>query len=745
MSVPRPEPPAPTFYRTWWCVAAIIVAAIVAYHNTFDAPFVFDDASSIVTNPAIRKLWPLTNVLAGPATNVTAQGRPILNLSLAFNYAAGGTAVHGYHIGNLLIHVLAGLTLFGIVRRTLAWNAVMLERTPAVATGGGRAPSNPLLLALTVATLWTVHPLQTESVTYVVQRAESLVGLFYLLTFYGFIRAVERSGSHVALRREVSVPDDSETMLADADNDQPLETRRHSPDREPNFPASSPRLPPAPAFVWYSFAVIVCLLGMATKEVMVTAPLMVLLFDRTFFAGTFREAWRRRWFFHVVLAGTWLLLAWLIAQTGGNRGGSVGFGVGIRWWDYWLTQFNAIGHYLWLSVWPHPLVFEYGSFWIEEFSEIAVQVAVVLGLLAATVLALWRRSAAGFLGAWFFGILAPTSLAPGTTQMIVEHRMYLPLAAVIVMIVVAAARIGIGGVRTRSFGWVAGVIAFAFVLLTVGRNRDYRSDIALWTDTVAKRPKNPLAHFMLAGAHERAGNITAASASYEQTLELKPDFSIGHEHFAELLLRQGRRHDAIAHLSSALRLQPQYADAHANIGNAYLAEGRFSEAVGHLERAAELAPDVPMTRYHLANALAAAGLQDEAVGAYAAALRLDPVMAEAHFNLANVLLELRRAPEAIAHYEAAVKTKPGYAAAHYNLANALAASGRQQDAVEHYEAALRVRPDYAEVHHNLGSALFELGRLADAARHYEEVLRLQPKFPSVRENLERVRARMGAK
>src|SRR5204862_3798014 len=105
-----------------------------------------------------------------------------------------------------------------------------------------------------------------------------------------------------------------------------------------------------------------------------------LFFDRTFFAGTLLEAWRRRRGFYVALAGTWLLLAWLVAQTGGNRGGSVGFGVGVAWWEYWLTQFTAVARYLWLSIWPQPLVFEYGVFWIRGVDEIAVQAVVVIGL-----------------------------------------------------------------------------------------------------------------------------------------------------------------------------------------------------------------------------------------------------------------------------------------------------------------------------------------------------------------------------
>ena len=660
----------------WWCPFVILAAAFAAYHNSFHGPFVFDDASSIVTNPTIRKLWPPGEVLSGPVTNVTAQGRPILNLSLAINHAIHGTTVEGYHVGNFLIHALAGLALFGLVRRTC-------ETT----------------IALVVAVLWTVHPLQTESVTYIIQRAESLVGLFSLLTRYWFVRGVG----------QVSDP----------------------PLRSPE--GGSKNLPT----IWLGLSLAACLLGMATKEVMATAPLMLLFYDRTFVAGTFRAALRQRRGFYFALAGTWLLLAWLVAQGGGNRGGSVGFGVGVAVWDYWFTQFNAIARYLWLSLWPHPLVFEYGAFGIREFGEIAAPAAFVLGLLAVTIIALWRRPAAGFLGAWFFGILAPTSLPPGTTQMIVEHRMYLPLAAVIAAGVLAVSRW-----VPRQSTWLFGAGALALVLVTVGRNRDYRSDVALWTDTVAKRPGNPLAHFMLAGAHERAGHLVAARASYEQALELKPDFSIGHENFGELLLRQGQRAEALSHFESALRLQPEYADAHANAGNAYLAEGRIAEAVGHLEKAAQLMPDSATTRYNFGSALAAAGLGNEAIAEFQAALQRDPAMAEAHFNLANALLEAGRAAEAIRHYEAAVKVRPTYAVAHYNLANALAAAGRQQEAVEHYEAALRARPDYAEAHHNLGSALFELGRIAEAVHHYTETLRLAPDFPGAKENLERVRARM---
>lgn len=624
-----------------FALLVIGVAALLAYANSLHGPFVFDDESSITTNPTIRKLWPLTEPLSPPLTNVTAQGRPILNLSLAVNYALGGVAVEGYHAVNVLIHVLAGMVLFGVVRRTLAVEA------------------GTTWLACAVAVLWVVHPLQTESVTYVIQRAESLMGLFYLLTVYCFVRGTEAGGGGAR---------------------------------------------------WLGLAVGACAFGMATKEVMATAPLMVLFYDRTFVAASFADALRRRWAFYAALFGTWLLLGWLVLQGGGNRGGSVGFGAGIEPWAYWLTQFKAVAVYLRLTFWPAPLVFEYGTFWVNGVGEIVIEALLVLGLLAVTIRGLWRRTALGFAGAWFFGILAPTSLAPGTTQMIVEHRMYLPLAAVLAVAVVGLSRWV--GERGRGAVWLGcAVVALLWGAMTISRNADYRTDVALWNDTVAKRPANPLAHFMLAGALERAGEVPRALESYAEALRLKPDFSVGHENYGALLLKLGRRAEAMAHFEEALRLQPAFPDAHMNLGNALVAEGRAGDAVRHLAEAVRLAPE----------------------------------FAEMHYNLANALSAAGRTAEAVAAYEAALKRPAGspavHTAAHLRLANTHAMAGRPAEAVPHYEAVLRTQPDNAEAHHNLGSACLELGRFAEAVSHYEATLRLAPDFPNARAHLEVARGR----
>lgn len=462
---------------------------------------------------------------------------------------------------------------------------------------------------------------------------------------------------------------------------------------------------------WLVLAVGACALGMATKEVMATVPLMVLFYDRTFVAASFADALRRRWAFYAALFGTWVLLGWLVLQGGGNRGGSVGFGAGIEPWAYWLTQFKAVATYLRLTFWPAPLVFEYGTFWVNGAGDIVIEALLVLGLLVVTIRGLWRRTALGFAGAWFFGILAPTSLAPGTTQMIVEHRMYLPLAAVLAVAMVGVYR-RVGERRRDAMCAGSAAVALLWGGMTIGRNADYRTDVALWSDTVAKRPANPLAHFMLAGALERAGEVPRALESYAEALRLKPDFSVGHENYGALLLKLGRRAEAITHFEEALRLQPAFPDAHMNLGNALVAEGRAGDAVRHLVEAVRLAPEFAEMHYNLANALSAAGRTAEAVAAYEAALK-------------------RPAGSAAVH-----------TAAHLRLGNAHAMAGRPAEVVSHYEAVLRAQPDNAEAHHNLGSACLELGRFAEAVSHYEATLRLAPDFPNARAHLEVARGRL---
>jgi tetratricopeptide (TPR) repeat protein len=684
--------------------AVVALAALAAYANSFGVPFLLDDSAAIATNPSIRSLG---RALSPPA-GTPVSGRPLLNLSFAANYALGRQQPWGYHALNLLIHASAGLVLLGIVRRTLA--------LPALA---GRYGRDGPLLALLAAVLWTVHPLQTEAVTYVSQRAESLMGLLYLLTLYLFV-AGEGSAS---------------------------------------------------ARWWRLASVLACLMGALTKEVIATAPLLVLLYDRAFLAGSLRGALRLRWRYYLAAAAsTWLLLA-LLARGHGSRG--VGFGLGVGPWDYALTSCRSLATYLRLAVWPHPLVFDYGMDVARSPADVWPQGLLVAALLAGGAIALWRRPAAGFLFAWFFIVLAPTtSFIPVAAQPIAEHRVYLSLAAAACAAVL---------VLHRALGrWCALPLAAAAVLLaclTHLRNSDYRSEEAIWTDTLAKRPGNVRAHcaygFVLSqrpgglpgaieqyeaavrldpgyvDAHNKLGIALAqtpgrlpdAVAQFEEALRLDPRFVRAHDSLGTALAGiPGRLPDAVSEFEEALRIDPGYAPAHNDLGLALAGQpGRLDEAIAQFEEALRIDPDFSQARNGLGVALSGMpGRLPDAISQYRKALAIDPGYSDARTNLGIALARTPGGlPGAISEYRAVIRADPGFAAAHNALGAALAAaSGRAADGIPEYEAALRARPDYPEAHNNLGLALAgQPGSLSEAIGHFEEAIRLNPGYVEARNNL----------
>jgi len=646
--MPTAAPSSPRF--SWWPVLALVAAGLLAYSRSFSGVFVFDDPDSILHNPSIRHLGDLRAVLTPPsAQGQTVAGRPMLNLSLALNYALSGTAVGSYHAVNLLIHLLAGLTLWGILRRL--WP--------------GRSG-----LAFAAALLWIVHPLQTEAVTYIVQRAESLMGLFYLLTLYCYIRYTEAG--------------------------EPGGRRARG---------------------WGALAVACCLLGMGTKEVMASAPVIVLLYDRTFRSGTFRSAWRRHWPVLLGLAATWIWLVLLVASNR-ERGGTQGLGLGVSWGTYVLTQFPAVLHYLRLVIWPHPQIFDYGAAWVTVAAA-APSMVCVLVLAFGSLWLLFRRppdqragalggEGLGFAGACFFAWLAPTSLVPGIRLTMAEHRMYLPLAAVLAVLVagLGVRWVGPDGKRRRSAAASVGLAALALIALTLHRNELYASELGLWRATVAERPLNPYAHNDLGDLLQQNGQLAEAGAEFREALRLNPNYPEASNNLANVLRAEGRPEEAVPLFQRAIAGKPVFAEAYNNLGVALTDLGRLYEAVA----------------------------------AFEAALKLNSDYASAHYNLGIVLARIGRYPEAIAAYQSALRLDPRSAETRLNLGNALVAAGRSDEAIAQYQAILKLRPAYAEAHFNLGNALALAGRLGEAAGEYEEALRLKPDFAAARLNLDRLRA-----
>jgi tetratricopeptide (TPR) repeat protein len=476
---------------------------------------------------------------------------------------------------------------------------------------------------------------------------------------------------------------------------------------------------------------------------MVSAPIIVFLYDRTFVSGTFREAWKRHRALHASLAATWVILGFLVGVSQG-RGESAGFGTGIPWTLYLLTQFPAIAHYLRLSVWPHPLVFDYPRELVRTPADALPGLAVVLAFFAGTVWGLCgtgrnpARRAFGFAGACFFAILAPSSsVVPVATEIVAEHRMYLALAPVLAVVVcgatAAAGRLGRGiGVA----GWpVLAVVAVVLGLLTVSRNGDYRSELTLWQDTVAKGPSNARAHYDLGVRWLQLGKVPEAKAEFGEALRLAPDYADALVNLGNILLGEGRTGEAIADYGKAIGFKPGSAEAHDDLGIALAAAGRPDRAVGEFQEALRIRPDFAGAYCHLGNVLGAAGRLDEAVADYRQALRINPGDPAAHAGFGALLADAGRVPDARTEYEAAVRLDSSIPETHYNLANLLAQAGSLPEAIAQYGEAVRLRPGYTEAHANLGAALINAGRLPEGIVELQEAVRLNPNLAEVRRNL----------
>jgi cytochrome c-type biogenesis protein CcmH/NrfG len=587
----------------WRIFAGIVIIALgtlAVYCRTFSVPYLLDDDTSILYNGSIRHLWPLWPVLS-PPDGTGVGGRPVLNLTFALNYATGGLSVVGYHVVNFIIHVLASVTLFALVRHTLNYPVLL----PVFGADG-------VWVALAVSVLWSWHPVLTESVTYISQRAEALMGLFYFLAVLGFAKG--------------SRHDDS-------------------PGRG----------------IWYAVSVLACMAGAWTKESIITVPIMVWLYDRTFVSGTFGEAGRRHWGLYLLLA---LVLMPVVFRELGPHSTKVGYtshaggDPNVDWYVYGLTECRAVLTYLRLTVWPSPLVFDYGPKLASRLADAWPYVVALTTAVCATAACLRKFPCAGFALAWFFVIVAPTSsIVPIPGQPIAENRVYLPLAGIAALVACTGyARLG---------RWVMPLLLGASLALGAAafrRNADYLTKKAIWSDTVRKNPTCARASVNLANALvEKTGHLTEAVALYREAIRLQPKDFVAYNDLAYALYQSGSVNEATAVIEKGLVVNPDYAPLHVSLGNVLaVVPGRQWDAASQFREALRLQPDLVDAHINLANILIQSKSHlMEAAENYEEALRLRPERLDAHYNLALALLNLpNRRPEAEAHLEAILRLDP---------------------------------------------------------------------------------------
>jgi len=617
--------------------AVLVLAAVLAFGTSVSTPFFLDDNEAIERNPYITALSPIGRALTSPPQSAVS-GRPLVSLSLALNYAAGGLDPSGYHLWNLAVHAAAGLLVWGIVRRTLR-----SPRLPPELAASADA------IAFVVALLWLVHPLHTEVIAYVVTRTEPMMAVCYLLTIYAVIRASDAAG------------------------------RRR----------------------WGALAVVACAAGATIKESIATVPVMALLYDATFAAGSIREAVRQRGGLYAGLVASWGVLAALHWDT--PRSSSAGFTAGMSPWDYLLTQAPMIVHYLRLAVWPHPLIADYGV--TEPATLVAVWPSLaLLVVLAAGALALWRwRPPLAFLATWFFVTLAPaSSVVPIVTEVGAQRRMYLPLIALVVfgvLIVRAAIARRVPTARQTGTAVVASAVAWAtLTTMSAARGLDYRDSLRIWESVLEARPHGRAFHNLGIVLAAR-GLSDEALTAYRRAAGTLPEarYSLGYA-----LASRGEDQAAIAELREFLARRPDDASAPlaTNLLGMLLArQGDMLAAIAAFERTQTMRPEDADARRGLAEAYTALGAELTAAG------------------------RLTEATDAFAHGAAAAPEAPG---THLNYGTALMEQGRSAEAEQAFRRGLAVAADHVPLRNALAAALATRGDFAAAAAEFNRVLGLDP-------------------
>ncbi len=683
--------------RKLWTIAGLLIlvgAALAAYSNSYKGVFIFDDDRSILRNKRVHEIWPIWI-----PWQKRAGTRPLVDLTLKLNYAAADQIkdptypklkqipdIHYFHVFNLAVHILAGLTLFGIVRRTL--------RTDRLRNNLGRYADG---LAILVASIWLTHPLNTSAVTYIIQRAESMMGLFYLLTLYCAIRSFNS--------------------------------------RRPVF--------------WGAAGVLACLAGVGCKQVIVTVPVMVLLYDWVFISNGKLKDLRKRWPLHLSLFLTWVpLFAMSFKPMMTNP--TAGFSTRtIGPLGYVFTQFGVILHYLKLSFWPGELCMDYMWPEAESISEILLPAIPILGMVALTVWALKNKPALGFLGAWFFLVLAPTSSIMPIMDLAFEHRMYVPLTAVIALVVIGGFALAQRLLTAKSGSSAVGVYAVVAILCiaaagalgmtTYKRNYIFSDRVIAWTDVAQKRPVNSRARYNLGNRLSAVGRDEESEKAYRKAIELRSDYAEAQYNLGNLLRDNGQTDEAIIFYKLAiqnrkkLKKRSEAASIYNNLASVLVNRDELDEAMKYYQLALKTYPNYAQAYSNMGVIMDRQGKTQEAIAYYRKALELNPDYAQASNNLAKALKTIN-APEAAKQYELAFKDKPEAERKEllYQAYNSLAVEmikvQKHTEALEFYAKALPLKPDDPEIHRRMGTAADRNGDHDQAIAHLDKAISLKPDF-----------------
>jgi Flp pilus assembly protein TadD len=632
---------------------AILVFSI--YTNTLRAPFFFDDEINITRNPHIRLTQITIDGLIKAGFESYLPRRPMANLSFGLNYYFGGYDVFGYHLVNIVIHMITGLLLYLLVKTTLllSWGTdrdASILKPPAAGSEPARwwRSLDPSWVSFWAAALWLVHPVQTQSVTYIVQRMNSMAAMFCVLCLLLYARG--RISQNLRFNHS-----------------------RH--------PSTHP-------YVLFAGSLVCGLLALGSKETAATLPFFILLYELYFFQDLSWSWLKRNWIYFVII----LILFFLVAAVymGSHPLDRILSGYGRR--DFTLNQrvlieFRVVIFYLSLLIWPHPsrLNLEHDfalSYSLFDPVTTVISLGVIVGLLALGIYLGRRHRILSFCLLWFLGNLVIESSVIGL-ELVFEHRLYMPS----MFLSLAAVMLFCRYVRHRWLqALLLGMVVMVSAFWTFERNKVWQDEVTFHRDCIQKSPTNARARDGLGSALLKRGQVEEAIAQYNESLRLDPDFASAHNNLGVALIRLENFSQAIYHFQEALRLVPGFADAFNNLNK--LEENlRIDGEIAKTKRKLTQNPEDPAMHYALGSLYMRRGKLDEAKTHYQKSLELDPEYHSALKNLASIYALTGNYDKAISLFQEMITRQPDNPDAFFYIACVYAKQNKKTEAIGWFKKA----------------------------------------------------------
>ncbi len=621
----------------------LLILIVITYSHALHSPFVFDDLPNITRNPHIQLNKLSLEELKDAITKSPAVTRPVSNLTFAINYILHKTNVSAYRLINFLIHIINGVLLYSFLSITLQ---LPINREKITA---------PTEMAFWATVIWFVHPLHVQSVTYVVQRMNSLATMFYMIAFLAYLKF----------------------RLTEKERQKP----------------------------WMAaLAIIAFLLAMGSKEIAITLPIFIFLYEWFFFQDLARQ-WLIK-HFRAILSIVLVLGVMAFVYLGSNPLEVLLAAYSHRDFTLWqriLTEPRVVLHYIDLFLLPHPdrlsllHEFEISTSLTSPISTMPLFI-ILHSMVVATILAARKHRLYSFCLLWFFGNLFLESSFIGL-EIMFEHRTYLP-----------SMLLGLFFLSIQRFfapQWLHRSILVALFLLfsfwTHERNALWADKVALWQDCLQKHPGEVRIYNLLGQAHAEKGNIKEALAKYQQALDLDPDNIEAYNNLGIALVGVGRVEAAIDNLKTAIQIDPGNSLTHYNLALAFAEIGYFKDAEHHYNMAhqhSEFDAD-PHTHNNLGILLSKMGRDQEAIAEFKEIIRIDPYHPEAHNNLGVIYAKLHDYQNAASSFQEALEISGNDPVILNRLGLAQMLQGKYDEAFNNFSAALRIKPDFMLARQNI--------------------------------------------